>query len=269
MARQDAVFTGSVPDIYDREMGPLFFIPFAQDMARRLAGLTRGAVLETAAGTGLVTEQLARTLPEAVAITATDLNAPMLDRARTKPVLARVAMRFADAQDLPFADQCFDAVLCQFGAMFFPDKPRAYAEARRVLRPGGRFLFSLWDRVEASPAAHLALQALDEVFPCHGPWFLERTPHGHGNAEVIRRDLAAGGWGDGRIETVTLTGRATSARNAAMALCQGTPMRGEIEALGPGALERATGAAARAIAARFGEGPFEAPIQALVVEARR
>lgn len=269
MSGSDSVFAGSIPELYDSLLGPLLFRPYAEDLARRLAGLGAGAVLETAAGTGIATECLAATLPPAVGITATDLNQPMLDRAAGKPGLARVAFRQADAQALPFPDGAFQAVLCQFGAMFFPDRVAAYREARRVLGPGGRFLFSVWDAIALSPASQAAVAALAQLFGRPGPWFMERTPHGYHDREAIARDLAAAGWADPRVEAVALTGHAASARAAAVGICQGTPMRAEIEALGPGALERATDAAEAAIAARFGTGAIEAPIQALVVEARR
>lgn len=269
MSTPDAIFAGSVPANYDRYMGPLVFDSFARDVARRLSDLHTGAVLETAAGTGIVTAALAASLPPAVSITATDLNQPMLDHAMAKPGLERVRFRQADAQALPYDDAAFDAVVCQFGAMFFPDRVAAYREARRVLRPAGRFLFSTWDRVEHAPVAHAALAALSRLFKPTGTWFLERTPHGHFDAGVIERDLRAAGWEAITIETVNRTGRAASARSAAIALCQGTPMRAEIEAFGPDALAIATDAVAAEIAARYGDGPFEAPCRALVMEATR
>ena len=269
MAQSDSMYAGAVPEIYDRERGPLFFQPFARDMARRLGGLTEGCVLETASGTGILTLELVGILPESVAITATDLNQPMLDHARAKPALARVTFQQADAQALPFPNESFDAVLCQFGVMFFPNRVKAYAEARRVLRPGGRFLFNAWDKLANSPVPQAALAGLARAFPQHTTWFLERTPYGYHEPDVIRRDMQAAGWAKCSIEVVTLTGHATSAHSAAVGLCQGTPMRGEIEGLGPDALARGTAAAAESIAARFGEGPFEAPIQALVAEAAR
>lgn len=269
MDSADTAFAGSIPELYDRLMGPTYFAPFAEDMARRLAGLSTGAVLETAAGTGILTERLAASLPASVAITATDLNQPMLDRAATKPGLSRVTFRQADSQALPFGDGSVQAVLCQFGAMFFPDRARAYREARRVLTPGGRFLFSVWDAMERSPVPAAAVVGLNRAFGRPDPWFMERTPHGYHDPAVIERDMRAAGWTDCRIDSVQLTGRAESARTAAVALCQGTPMRAEIEAYGPGALERGTDAVAAEIAGRFGEGPFDAPICALIIEASR
>lgn len=270
MSDSDRSFAGSIPELYDTAMGPLFFAPHAADMARRLADLSSGQVLETAAGTGIATEQLAHLLPASVSIIATDLNQAMLDRAATKPGLARVTLRQADAQALPFEEGAFQAVLCQFGAMFFPDRVAAFREAWRVLAPGGRFLFNVWDSLARSPVPAAALAGLDHAFPRPGHrWFMERIPHGYFDPAEIERDLRLAGWSDCRISMAALTGHAPSARSAAVALCQGTPMRAEIEALGPDALETATAEAEAAIARRFGVGPFEAPIQALVVEARR
>jgi SAM-dependent methyltransferase len=137
----DTLFTGSIAALYDTYLGPLIFEPYAEDLASRLSDLAAGSVLETAAGTGIVTRALlARVLAE-VSIVATDLNQPMLDYAASQTAAAGVRWQQADAQSLPFAEGMFDAVVCQFGAMFFPDRPRAYREARRVLKPGGRFLF--------------------------------------------------------------------------------------------------------------------------------
>ncbi|MDO9709280.1 class I SAM-dependent methyltransferase [Paracraurococcus lichenis] len=264
----DAGFTGSIPEIYDRCLGPGMFGPHAAAVAHRLADLQAGAVLEVAAGTGIATEVLAAALPPTVAITATDLNQAMLDHAARKPGLARVAFRPADAQDLPFPDASFDAVVCQFGAMFYPDRRRAHAEARRVLKPGGRYLLSLWDRLDLNPVAALVQEVVAALWPADPPGFIGRTPFGHHDPAVLRADLAAAGFGEIRIESVPATWPAPSPHAPAMGYCQGSPLRTELEARDPAGPARATEAAARAIAARYGEGATETPIQALIAEAR-
>ena len=152
----DSTFAGSIPALYDRYLGPLLFAPYARELGERLADLRAGALLETAAGSGIVTEVLVETLPAAVEIVATDLNQAMVDHAAAKPALARATLRQADALALPFEAARFDAVVCQFGAMFFPDRVAGYREARRVLKPGGRFLFSMWDLPR--PQSHDALR---------------------------------------------------------------------------------------------------------------
>ncbi|MEA2987968.1 MAG: hypothetical protein QOG83_679 [Alphaproteobacteria bacterium] len=267
MEDTDKVFAGSIPALYDRYLGPLIFMPYAIGLARRLADIRTGSILETAAGTGVVTRTLVRSLTPAVAIMATDLNQPMLDYAAAQPGAERVTWRQADALALPFGDGAFDAVVCQFGAMFFPDRRAAYREARRVLKPGGRFAFNVWDRIDDNEFAHITTQAVASVFPQDPPRFLARVPHGYHDAATVRDDLAAAGFTKVALETVTHRSRAPSPRDPAIGYCQGTPLRNEIEARGKSLLEAATEAAASAIAARFGAGPVDGKMQAIVVMA--
>jgi SAM-dependent methyltransferase len=269
MSAGDTVFSGSIPALYDRHLGPAVFEPYAVDLARRLSGLTAGALLETAAGTGRVTQALRRTLPSSVAITATDLNQAMIDFARTKPGLEGVIWQQADATKLPFADASFDAVVCQFGAMFFPDRVAGYREARRVLKPGGQFLFNVWDKIEYSPVSDVVIAAMAELFPTDPPRFLARTPHGYHDVSVLRADLAKAGFADPEIEILKLPCRSPSHRDPAIGFCQGSPLRGEIEARKSHSLEEATEAAAAALARRFGSGPIDATQQAIVIRAVR
>ncbi len=265
MANNDAGFVGSIPQLYDHNIGPLMIVPYADDIARRLSGMTSGTLLEIAAGTGIVSAALARALPH-VRIVATDLNQPMLDHAATKPELHRVEFRQADALALPFPDASFDAVVCQFGVMFFPDRVGAFRETRRVLKPGGRFVFNAWESAEQMPVVTATLAGLSRRYPQQPSWFMARTPCGYRDQAVIRADLAAGGFTDCRIDTVPLRGRAASPMAAAIGLCQGSPMRAELEALDPEGLDAATLAAAEAVAEVYGEGAFEPELCALVVE---
>ena len=193
MVATDKVFAGSIPEIYDRLMVPLIFEPYAADLAERVAAVQPKEVLETAAGTGVVTRALASRLPADVRIVATDLNPPMLDQAARRLSDARVEWRQADALALPFEDQSFGAVVCQFGAMFFPDKTQGYREAHRVLKPGGRFFFNVWDRIEANEFADVVTQTLAEMFPDDPPRFMARTPHGYHDEAQIRTELQAAG----------------------------------------------------------------------------
>jgi ubiquinone/menaquinone biosynthesis C-methylase UbiE len=268
MNQSDAVFAGSIPQLYDAYIGPAMMVPYALELAARLAPLQTGRLLETAAGTGIVTSALVSALP-GVEITVTDLNQPMLDHAASKPELGPIKFLQADALELPFDDGSFDAVVCQFGVMFFPDRPTAFREARRVLKDGGRFVFNVWDSVASNPIVSATLTGLSRRYPQQGSWFLERTPCGYRDPDVIRADLAAAGFTDCRIETVTLRGHAASPMALAIGFCQGTPMRAEIEALDPTGLQEATEAAAHAIAERFGSGAFETELGALVIETAR
>ncbi len=258
----EPLFAGSIPQVYDSYLVPLIFETYAADLAARVAALRPGRVLELAAGTGVVTRQLAATLPPASLIVASDISQPMLDRAAaTIGSDRRIEWRQADALRLPFADASFDVVVCQFGVMFFPDKPQAFAEARRVLAPGGTLIFNVWGRIEENEFAHTVELSLAALFPADPPRFMGQVPHGYYQREAIDRDLVAGGLSSS-VEFITLPARSRAAtpRIAAVAFCQGTPMHNLIEARG--SLTAATDAAAAAIAARFGPGPVDGKMQA-------
>lgn len=265
----DAVFSGSVPLLYEQYLVPLIFQPYADDLARRAAALAPTRVLETACGTGVATRALARTLPAGVEMLATDLNAPMLDHAQTIGTSRPVQWQQADAQQLPVEDASFDLVVCQFGAMFFPDKLRAFSEAHRVLRPGGALIFSVWDRIEENEFADVVTATLARRHPANPPLFLARTPHGHHNPEPFFAALRGAGFSTAlAFETVAARSRGEAAHVPAFAYCQGTPLRGELEALGVDLAEE-TAACAAVIATRFGDGPVDGKIQAHLITAHR
>jgi ubiquinone/menaquinone biosynthesis C-methylase UbiE len=268
MSEADKVFAGSIPEDYDRYLVPLIFESYAEDLAQRAAALRPSAILETAAGSGVVTRALAPGLSPDASYVVTDLNQPMLDYAATRQDAdGRISRRQADAQALPFADRSFDLVCCQFGVMFLPDRRAGYREARRVLAPGGRFLFNVWDRIEENVFANDVTNALADVFPRDPPCFLARTPHGYHDTALIRSELEEAGFSSVVIETRAEQSRASSPRHPALAYCQGTPLRNEIEARDAGKLEAATDYAASWIADRHGSGVVAARIQAHVIAA--
>ena len=268
MREADKLFSGSIPENYDRGMVPLIFEPYATDLARRAASLSPNAVLETAAGTGVVTRALAPKLPPGATYIVTDLNHPMLDYAASQqPPDVRIKWRQADALALPFENAAFDLVCCQFGAMFFPDRISGYREARRVLKPGGHFLFNVWDRIEENVFADDVTNALAEIFPNDPPRFMARTPHGYHDTVLIRSELEEAGFSRVVIETRAEQSRASSPRVPAVAYCQGTVLRTEIEAREAGKLEAATDYVTSVIAAKHGHGEVAAKIQAHVIVA--
>lgn len=262
----DNVFAGSVPKLYETHLVPLIFEPYAADLRERIKSRRVAWLLEIAAGTGVVTRALAAALDPSASIVATDLNQAMLDEAATVGTVRPVDWRQADAMALPFRDGEFDTVVCQFGAMFFPDKAKAFAEARRVLQPGGMLIFSVWDRISENEFADSVTTALESVFPMDPPRFLARTPHGYHDLRTIERDLHAAGFQrPPQIVTVAARSRAQSARIPAFAYCQGTPLRNEIEARDASRLTEATDVAAKAIAQRFGTGAVDGKTQAHIV----
>jgi SAM-dependent methyltransferase len=266
----DTIFAGSIPKLYEEYLVPLIFEPYADDLADRLVPRAPSQVLEIAAGTGVLTRRLASSLPEQVSIVATDLNQAMLDMASGIGTKRPVTWRQADAMQLPFPDAEFDAVVCQFGVMFFPDKSRAFAESRRVLKTGGVLLFNVWDRIEENEFADTVTNALAALFPEDPPRFLARTPHGYFNRATIERDLAGGGFvSSPSVHTLAARSKSESARFPALAYCQGTPLRNEIEARDKSRLGEATECAGDALARLFGSGPVDGKIQAHIVVVER
>jgi SAM-dependent methyltransferase len=265
----DHAFAGAIPQIYERYLVPLIFAPYAIDMAARVAARQPSNLLEIAAGTGVVTRLLAEQLPN-TSIVATDLNPAMLERAAAIGTSRPVEWRQADAMTLPFEDRTFDVVACQFGVMFFPDKDVAYREALRVLRPGGRFLFNVWHGLEHNDLADLVTRALATRLPAGKASFLSRVPHGYHDIAQITSRLHAAGFGASiEVEDVKRESLAASAHHAALAFCQGTPLRGEIDQCDTLDLQQATAIAEAALIGRFGAGSISGRLRALVFEADR
>lgn len=263
----DQAFTGSVPAIYDRFLGPMLFEPYAADISERVAELAPATILETAAGTGIVTRALAKRLPEA-RMTVTDLNPGMLEIAMAHANGGKMKFDAVDATSLPYRDGEFDVVISQFGIMFFPDRIAGYREARRVLAPGGTFLFNAWCALDDNPLPQAVHEAVGALFPDNPPQFMARTPYGHGSADEIERDLTAAGFEDMSIERVELPCRVPSAEYPAKGFIMGSPLRMEIEERAPGRLEEVAEVAQRAVAEKFGSGLIESTMAAMVVSAR-
>jgi len=270
MSDTDSVFAGSVPKLYETLLVPLIFEPYAADLKNRVAALHVSKILEIAAGTGVVTRALATLANDEMSIVATDLNQAMLDQAAAIGTARQVKWQQADAMALPFPDGEFNAVVCQFGAMFFPDRAKAFSEARRVLKAGGTFIFNVWDRISENEFADVITTELQTMFPEDPPRFLARTPHGYSDLSIIAQDLAGGGFTEApRMATVAARSRASSARVPAIAYCQGTPLRNEIEARDASRLTEATDIAAAAIARKFGSQSVDGKIQAHVVSVEK
>jgi len=273
MADSDTEFEGSIPALYDRYLGPLLFETYGIDLAQRCSDLADAELLETAAGTGVVTRELARLLDDSVAIVATDLKEAMLAFAATRPNSdptqpeRRIAWQQADAQALPFDDGRFDAVVCQFGVMFFQEKIAAYREASRVLKPGGRFVFSVWDRIETNEFADVIAVAVASCFPSDPPDFLRRVPYGYHDTRQIVDELGVAGFSHVAVDTIERRNLADSPSHPAIGFCQGSPVRVEIEARDPNGLVSVTETAAAAIAARFGDGKVDGRSRAHVFTA--
>jgi SAM-dependent methyltransferase len=260
----DAQWIESMPEMYDRCLGPTLFAPYAVHVAESVVELAPARVLELAAGTGIVTRELVRVLP-AAQITATDLNPAMVAWGAAQ--VPGADWQVADALDLSFPAEWFDLVVCQFGVMFFPDRPRAFAEMARVLAPDGWVRFAVWDVVEGSEVTAALVASLATLFPDDPPSFIVRVPHGYTDPDVINADVIAGGLVPLGIERVQLRGRSDSAATAAEGFCLGSPLRFELEQRG--SLPELTAALSAEMTARLGYGPVEGNLAALIVTARR
>lgn len=260
----DTSWVDAMPAVYDQALGPALFAPFAVYLAEGAAALAPRRVLELAAGTGIATAELVAALPDAEVV-ATDLNPAMVAYGAAK--VPGATWRAADAQHLDEPDGSFDAVACQFGVMFFPDKPAAFAEVARVLRPGGTLLAVVWDVLEASPFPAALVAGIAAALPRDPPSFVARVPHGYHDPDRIVADLRAGGLEPVSVERVVLAGTAPSAATLAEGFCRGTPLRFALAERGD--LDELTAAVAAEMTARLGEGPVEGDLAAIVVSAQR
>ena len=270
MSETDKVFAGTIPDVYDDHLVPLIFETYAADLATRVASLEPKSVLETAAGSGVVTRALAPLLSDDARYSVTDLNQPMLDRAsRRQPADERIEWRQADALSLPFEDETFDVICCQFGVMFFPDKVAGYRSALRALKDGGKFIFNVWDRIEENELADCVTRTASAIFPDDPPLFLARTPHGYHDVSLIEAELGAAGFMDIEIHTIASESRAANPRVPAVAYCQGTPLWNELETRNPSRIEEVTDRATADLEQRYGSGSISGKIQGHVIIATR
>jgi SAM-dependent methyltransferase len=259
----------SMPAHYDRALGPIFFADFAEDIARRAAAAAPVRVLETAAGTGIVTRRLRDCLPADSLLTATDLNPQMLEFLRGKFAAAdNVVSQLADATELPFPDGSFDAVVCQFGVMFFPDKEQAYREAYRVLDVGGRYVFSVWDSHNYNPVGRLMSDIAARFFPADPPRFFDMPFTCH-HIDPIKESLITAGFTDLRVSVLRVDKTIPDAASYARGLVHGSPLIDQVRARGGVDPEVMVAAITEALHQRFGADPSQIPLQAIVFEATR
>ncbi|MEP6574724.1 MAG: methyltransferase domain-containing protein [Gemmatimonadota bacterium] len=261
-------FIGSIPELYDRYLVPVVLAPFADDLARRVAASRPMRVLELACGTGLLTSRLRSALSTDATIVATDLQQPMLDVARRKHNdFTGVEWQQADAMDLPFGSDRFEAVACQFGVMFFPDKLRAAQEAARVLEPGGTFVFNVWDGLERNQFARLVHETVGSFFQQAPPDFC-LTPFGYHDPAAIGAMLSLAGFSRIEILPLSLEGIGPSAHELARGIVEGNPLSLSIRERGV-EVDRVVEAVGHAIARECGDRPVRLHLNALIVSGVR
>ena len=265
---RNVLFQGAIPENYDRYLGPVIFEPYAEDLVSRLKSRKPGRVLEIACGTGIVTRRLRDALPATTEIIATDLNPDMFEFAKAKFKSGEnVKWQQADASALPFPDRSFDAIVCQFGYMFVPDKSAAMREAHRVLKPGGSFLFNVWDSFEANPFAEIAHGTIASFFDRDPPKFYD-IPFSLYDSKVVRELLQNAGWEKIESFSEAKPCRASSAKDFATGLVRGNPVGTEATERGVDP-EKIIDAVAKKLAERFGAAPLEGPMRAIVWQATK
>jgi len=262
-------FTGNIPAHYDAGLGPHLFVDYAADLTRRATVAEPTRVLEIAAGTGIVTRTLRDALRDTAHLVASDLNPPMLEIARQKfRAGEKVEFEPADAAALPFADGAFDAVVCQFGVMFFPDKDRAYHEAHRVLGPGGRYHFNVWDSFDFNPFASITHDTVCRFFEREPPNFYT-VPFGYHRIDEIKASLTRAGFDGISAQVVSIDKTIPEARLFAKGLILGNPIVDEICAHGTVDPDTIVGEVTCALQTAFGHDPGRMPLQAIVFGARK
>lgn len=262
-----ASFAGSVPENYDRYLGPVLFEPYALDLVGRIAGAVN--ILEIACGTGRVTKHLLNTLPSSGKLVATDLNADMIAVAKTKVADDRVEWKVADAQELPFEDNSFDHIVCQFGVMFFPDKAKGMAEAYRVLQPGGKYIFNVWDALELNPRSALIRTVMEEIMGDEAPDFLKKGPYSYYDKEEIANLMKLSGFKDIQLGVVYKTAYYESSDDLINGFVKGSPLSAYLAEQTEELRDKITNELSRRIKAEFGESKLESPMQAIVCEGRK
>ncbi len=269
MPTPNAAFVGSIPENYDRYLGPVLFDPYAVDLVSRLNVYEDANVLELACGTGIVTQRLRDRLGPNARLVATDLNEAMLSYAarKFKPEDG-IEWKQADATDLPFADQSFDAVVCQFGLMFVPDKEKALSETYRVLKPGGTFLFNVWDAIEYNELAHIAHTIIADVFDDNSPDFYQ-VPFSFHDVETINALLSVVGFSEVEFYLLRLEAESPSAAEAAKGLVHGNPVINELRERSAASIPEIEATIAEAVADQCGDDPVRARMQALICTAAR
>jgi SAM-dependent methyltransferase len=269
MSDTAAGFIGNIPQHYDQGLGPIIFADYAADTAGRVAANRPARVLETAAGTGIVTRKLRDALPADTQLTATDLNPPMLEIARAKFRPGEpVSFQPADAIALPFADASFDAVVCQFGIMFFPDKAKSCSEVYRVLAPGGRYLLSVWDSHRYNPFGRITHELVTRLFPADPPQFY-KVPFSCHQIDPIKELLLDAGFGEVGIDVIGRVQPLPNAANFARAAVYGNPLIDQVKARGGVDPERIVDALTQEFRREFGDDPGRMPLQAMVFSARK
>lgn len=261
---EPAIFSGEIPANYDHYLGPMLFEPFAVDMVGRLSHDHLKNVLELACGTGRLTRHVAAMIPDEGSLVATDLNAEMIKVAKSKVYSEKVVWQVADAQQLPFKDEVFDHVVCQFGVMFFEDKLKAFREVYRVLQRKGRFIFNTWDSLDRNLHSHVVQRVLKEVMQDEAPDFMETGPFSMYKEAEITRLVEEAGFSHVQIEPVHKKAFYENDEQIIRGFLYGSPLASFLNKLEEPVRERIREKVGQEVVSTFGKDRHEFAMEALV-----
>ena len=259
-------FSGSIPHHYEQYLGPMFFEPYAIEVSKRIDPSSVHIVLEIASGTGRVTRHLRERIPGTSKLIASDISQDMLSVAKEKLRNLDIDWQIIDAQQLPFNDNSIDLVVCCFGYMFVPDKPKAFAEAYRVLKPGGMLLFTTWNKLELNAASYTYRTAAKKYLqdPLSESYNL---PFSMNDERAISSILQNAGFSKITIESVNKVSISQTAKEAANGLAQGGSIYNEIMKRNPAWIEEIKSIVEKKLAENFGAAPMIAPMSAVISQA--
>lgn len=226
----------SIPEVYEKYLGPYLYEPYSLYITKRIQGNPQ-QVLEIGVGSGRLTNHISKKLTQTAKIIGVDINPNMLEIAKQKVKAPNVEFVKADAQKLPFPDNSFDFVICQFGFMFLSDKQKGFNEAWRVLKPGGQFIFLTWDKAENNVTLHISQQTILQLLKTPPPPYFGKAYSAMNNPDDLRQYTKTAGFENASIEKVILKGNCPSAMDAAIGFVEGNSIVKEILKEGPELLQ--------------------------------
>lgn len=271
MNKINVQFSGSIPEAYDKYLGPLLFEFSAKDTASRIESNipAGGKMLEIACGTGISTYYIRNSLVGDIHITATDVNPAMLDYAKSKHGdLDGVTFEVADALSLPYEDNSFDAVVCQFGIMFFPDKLKGLQEMHRVLKPGGTLYLTVWDKIEKNESALIIYFSIEKFFESNPPQFT-KIPFSFNDIESIKEIFSNAGFKNCNHNIVAETVKGIPAIDVARGWITGSPNIIEINERAVASTEEIIKSVSDAIIEKLGPEPIAFDLQEIIFTAKK